>query len=235
MQYFYDPEMDNSAAEFILPEEEARHAVQVLRKKAGDQLMVTNGKGYVFQVEMLVADSKKCKVLVLDADKVLPPKHHLHLVVAPTKNRDRYEWFLEKATEIGLQEITPILCARSERKSLNSERMQKILLSAMKQSLQAYLPKLNPGISFTDFLPTINGDQKFIAHCQSGEKAELKRRLAPDKDVVILIGPEGDFNPDEIDQAYTSGCIPVSLGKNRLRTETAALVACTLVNSINNG
>jgi 16S rRNA (uracil1498-N3)-methyltransferase len=155
--------------------------------------------------------------------------------VAPTKNNDRFEWFLEKATEIGVNEITPIICERSERKIIKPERMEKVIQSAMKQSLQAYLPKLNKAVTFKEFIDQPREGLLFIAHCDDDEKMELKRRVAPDKDITILIGPEGDFSRQEIITAYENGFLPVSLGENRLRTETAAIVACTTVNMINNG
>jgi len=158
-----------------------------------------------------------------------------HLVVAPTKMNDRFEWFLEKATEIGVNEITPIICENSERKVLKLERMEKVVQSAMKQSLQTYLPKLNKPISYKEYMAKNHEGLLFIAHCEDEEKLDLKRRVAPDKDVTVLIGPEGDFSKTEIKQAYEKGFLPVSLGENRLRTETAAIVACTTVNMINNG
>ena len=146
---------------------------------------------------------------------------------------DRFEWFLEKATEIGIDEITPILCEHSERKVIKPERLEKVLQSAMKQSLQTYLPRLNPLTPLEDFLNTVEGELKFIAHCHEGEKLELKRRVQADKDIVILIGPEGDFSKNEIELAEQIGFRPVSLGRNRLRTETAGLVACSTVAMIN--
>jgi len=148
---------------------------------------------------------------------------------------DRYEWFLEKATEIGVNEITPIICDRSERKSIKLERYQKVVQSAMKQSYQAYLPKLNPAVTFDEFMAEEKQGLLFIAHCEENERYELKRKIAPDQPITILIGPEGDFSPYEIKTANTKGFLPVSMGQNRLRTETAAVVACTMVNMVNNG
>ena len=142
---------------------------------------------------------------------------------------------LEKATEIGVSEITPIYCDRSERKIIKKERLEKVIQSAMKQSLRTYLPKLNDAISFKDFMEQEKNGLLFIAHCEEEEKVDLKRRVAPDKDITILIGPEGDFSQNEISSAYEKGFLPVSLGEYRLRTETAAIVACTTVNMINNG
>ena len=233
MQLFYNSNLDNSFKQFYFPNEESKHIIKVLRKKEGDLLKITNGKGYLFGAEIIEANPKKCKAQIISTEKAIPRLHHLHLAVAPTKMNDRFEWFLEKATEIGINEITPILCEHSERKLIKAERLEKVLQSAMKQSLQTYLPKLNPLIPYQEFLEKTSCDLKFIAHCESTEKVELKRRVAADKDVIILIGPEGDFSSKEIESAYDKGFTPVSLGKNRLRTETAAIYACTVVSIIN--
>ncbi|MCK0159280.1 16S rRNA (uracil(1498)-N(3))-methyltransferase [Allomuricauda sp. F6463D] len=235
MQLFYNPSLDNSAKQFIFPSDESKHIVRVLRKSKGDIVHITNGKGYLYEAEILDPDQKKCKAYIISHRKSVPKRYKLHMVVAPTKMNDRYEWFLEKATEIGMDEITPIICDHSERKIVKMERMERVLQSAMKQSLQTVLPQLNPAISFKEFLETdISSGFKFIAHCQEGEKMELKRRMIADNDATILIGPEGDFSKEEIDLAKDKGYIPISLGRNRLRTETAALVACTTVAIINN-
>jgi len=235
MQLFYNPDIDKKTTAFSLTTEESKHIVKVLRKTAGDLLYITNGKGYIFTVKITAANVKKCHVEIIKSKKKHPKKHWLHLAVAPTKMNDRYEWFLEKATEIGVNEITPIICARSERKVVKIERMKKVLQSAMKQSLRAYLPKLNEPIALQDFLNESQEGLRFIAHCGKGEKKDLKRRVAPDKDITLLIGPEGDFSLKETRMAYENGYLPVSLGKSRLRTETAAIVGCTIVNLINNG
>ena len=233
MQLFYNPTLDNSVTRFSLSGEESKHVVKVLRKKAGDILHITNGRGFIYKAEIIEANPRNCKAEIISRKKRHAPTHSLHLVVAPPKMNDRFEWFLEKATEIGIDEITPIICERSERKTIKLERMQKVVQSAMKQSLQAYLPKLNKPISFMDYLSTEKKGLLFIAHCAEGEKMELKRRVAPDKDVTVLIGPEGDFTKAEIRGACEQGFLPVSLGKNRLRTETAAVVACATVAMIN--
>lgn len=235
MQLFYNSTLDNSISQFSFSPEESKHIVKVLRKKEGDTLSITNGTGHIYEAKIIVADLKKCKVELISHKKIHSHKHSLHLAVAPTKMNDRFEWFLEKATEIGVTEITPIICERSERKVIKLERMQKVLQSAIKQSLQAYLPKLNQAIHYSEFLLTEKPGLLFIAHCAKGEKMELKRRVAPDKDITVLIGPEGDFTRNEIDLAYKNGFLPVSLGKNRLRTETAAIVACATVSMINSG
>ncbi|WP_420322268.1 16S rRNA (uracil(1498)-N(3))-methyltransferase [Flagellimonas sp.] len=234
MQLFYNPSLDNSFKQFFFSPEESKHIAKVLRKKEGDILHITNGKGYLFEAEILSADPKKCKAQIISEDKTIPKRYSLHLVVAPTKMNDRYEWFLEKVTEIGVDEITPVICERSERKAIKMERMERVLQSAMKQSLQTFLPKLNPPITYKQYVQQEIKGLKFIAHCDKGEKMELKRRVAPDKDVTILIGPEGDFSPSEISVALEKGFVPVSLGNTRLRTETAAIVACTTVSIINN-
>lgn len=235
MQLFYNARLDNSVSQFTFSIEESKHLIKVLRKKEGDLVHITNGNGYLFEGKILVADPKKCKAEIVDTDKKHRKMYWFHLVVAPTKMNDRFEWFLEKATEIGVNEITPIICEHSERKVVKIERMEKVIQSAMKQSLQTYLPKLNPAISYEKFIAKEHKDLLFIAHCENEEKLDLKRRVAPDKDVTILIGPEGDFSKNEIKQAYEKGFLAVSLGDNRLRTETAAIVACTTVNMINNG
>jgi 16S rRNA (uracil1498-N3)-methyltransferase len=235
MNYFYHPRLDTSVTQFSFPEEESRHIVKVLRKKEGDLLNITNGKGYVFEAKIATADPKRCTARVLESRKSIPPRSELHLAVAPTKKLDRFQWFLEKATEIGVTEVTPILCQRSERKKLATDRLQRVMQEAMKQSLRTYLPRLNDPVPYEDFLQEGHPDLRFIAHCEEDEKMDLKRRVAADKDVLILIGPEGDFTRPEIDAAYMRGFLPVSLGESRLRTETAALVACVTVNLINSG
>lgn len=235
MQLFYNPRLDNSAAQFTFNEEESKHIVKVLRKKEGDILHITNGKGYLFEAKIVTINPKKCKAEISTTDKKHQKRYWFHLVVAPTKMNDRFEWFLEKATEIGINEITPIICENSERKVVKLARMEKIIQSAMKQSLQTFLPKLNAPLTYKEFMTKTHEGLLFIAHCEDEEKSDLKRRVAPDKDVTILIGPEGDFSKTEIKQAYKNGFLPISLSENRLRTETAAVVACTTVNMINNG
>jgi len=235
MQLFYSPQLDSSVSQFTFSEEESKHITKVLRKKEGDILNITNGKGYWFEAKIIFSDNKKCKAEIFDTTKKHPTKHWLHMAVSPTKLNDRFEWFLEKATEIGVNEITPIICERSERKTIKMERLKKVVQSGMKQSLQTYLPKLNEAISYKEFMTQKRSGLCFIAHCEDEEKLDLKRRVAPDKDITILIGPEGDFSKTEIELAYENRFLPVSLGRNRLRTETAAIVACTVVATINNG
>ncbi len=235
MNYFYHPSLDNSVHQFSFPPEESKHIVKALRKKAGDTLEITNGKGYLFRAEITTADAKRCAARVLEARKTLPPRFELHMAVSPTKRQERFQWFLEKATEIGITQVTPILCERSERSKVAVERLQRVMQEAMKQSLRTYLPRLNEPVSFKEFIAREPSTLNFIAHCEDDEKMDLKRRVAADKDVLILVGPEGDFSRTEIQAAYDRGFLPVSLGPSRLRTETAALVACVTVNLINHG
>lgn len=227
MQLFYNPSIDQNVQEFSFDKEESRHIIKVLRKKDGDILHVTNGQGFLFETQVVLASDTKCTVQILSFEKKPEPNFKLHLAVSPTKMNERYEWFLEKATEIGIQEITPIICDRSERKVINIERFEKIILSALKQSNEVYLPKLNPAISFKEFIKQNkkNGLQ-FIAHCEESNKKTLKAVLETNTDVTVLIGPEGDFSEKEIELAFEHQFQPVSLGNTRLRTETAAVVAC---------
>jgi 16S rRNA (uracil1498-N3)-methyltransferase len=226
MQLFYNPDIDETTESFSFDKEESKHIIKVLRKKDSDILHVTNGQGLLFETEITLASDNKCIVSVLSIKKSPEPKFRLHLAVAPTKMNDRFEWFLEKATEIGIQEITPIICDRSERKVINLERFEKIVLSAMKQSNEMFLPKLNDAVSFKEFIKQKNQGLQFIAHCEETDKKSLKESLQPNENVTLLIGPEGDFSEKEIALALENNYKPVTLGNTRLRTETAAVVAC---------
>jgi 16S rRNA (uracil1498-N3)-methyltransferase len=226
MQLFYNPDIDETTESFSFDKEESRHIIKVLRKKDSDILHVTNGLGFLFETEITLASDNKCTVQVLSVKKADEPKFRLHLAVAPTKMNDRFEWFLEKATEIGIQEITPVFCDRSERKTINPERFEKIILSAMKQSNETFLPKLNQAVSFKEFIKQKNEGLNLIAHCEETDKKSLKEILKPNENVIMLIGPEGDFSEKEIALALENNFQPVTLGNTRLRTETAAIVAC---------
>ena len=226
MQLFYAPDIDNDTIEFTFDKEESKHIVKVLRKLEGSILHITNGKGFLFICEIILASEKKCVVKINESQFTEARNFRIHMVVAPTKMNDRYEWFLEKAAEIGVDEITPIICDHSERKIIKTERFDKILISAMKQSNQMYLPILNEPIKLTDFLSKEVIGQKFIAHCEETEKVELKDRIKIQQNYTLLIGPEGDFSTNEINKALTNGYLPVALGNTRLRTETAAIVGC---------
>lgn len=233
MQLFYNAEINDNTTQFSFQKEESKHIIKVLRKSVGDILHITNGKGWLFSAEITVPNINKCIAKIVS--KALQQKHNynLHLAVAPTKMNDRYEWFLEKATEIGLHSVTPIICDHSERKVIKPERFERILQSAMKQSLSCFLPKLNEAVSFKNFIKQDFKGDLFIAHCEETDKKSLKEKLQPKKDITILIGPEGDFSTKEIEQALESNFIPVTLGNTRLRTETAAIVACHSVAFIN--
>lgn len=233
MQLFYNPTINESSEFFSFDKEESKHIIKVLRKKDTDILFVTNGLGFLFKTKITLASDTKCTVKIVSVEKGLTPKYHLHLAVAPTKMNDRYEWFLEKATEIGIAEITPIICDHSERKAIKTDRFDKIIQSAMKQSNQFYLPKLNEPISFKDFIKVKNDGIQLIAHCEETNKKSLKDILKPNENITILIGPEGDFSEKEIQLALENKYIPISLGNTRLRTETAAIVACHSVAFVN--
>ncbi|WP_338840057.1 16S rRNA (uracil(1498)-N(3))-methyltransferase [Flavobacterium ginsenosidimutans] len=226
MQLFFNLNIDETTESFSFDKEESRHIIKVLRKKDSDILHVTNGFGLLFETQITLASDNKCTVEVLSITNAEKPKFHLHLAVAPTKMNDRFEWFLEKATEIGIQEITPIFCDRSERKVINRDRFEKIILSAMKQCNETFLPKLNDAISFKEFIKQKQNGLQLIAHCEETDKKSLKEVLKPNEDVTILIGPEGDFSEKEIALALENNYKPVTLGNTRLRTETAAVVAC---------
>ncbi|MCK0144793.1 16S rRNA (uracil(1498)-N(3))-methyltransferase [Arenibacter sp. F26102] len=233
MQLFYHPELEINTDQFIFPTDESRHISKVLRKKSGDILRITNGQGIIFEAEILIPDHKKCTAKIISKTQILPKPYQLHMVVAPTKLNDRFEWFLEKATEIGVHEITPVICDHSERKIIKMDRMEKVIQSAMKQSLQAYLPKLNAAIPLKEFISQPKNGELYIAHCEEDKKKELSHIAATKKNTTILIGPEGDFSPEEILLALENGFQAVALGNTRLRTETAAIVACTAMAIIN--
>jgi 16S rRNA (uracil1498-N3)-methyltransferase len=235
MQLFYNPNISKLEKEVTFDKEESRHIVKVLRMKEGDTFKITNGKGSFFSAEIISANPKGCLVKILSEEFQQPLPYQLHLAVAPTKLNDRYEWFLEKATEIGISEITPIICDHSERKTIKPERYEKILQSAMKQSLKAYLPVLNEAVSYKDFINSEKNSEglKCIAHCEETDKKSLKSVLKQNQKITILIGPEGDFSSEEIELAKQAGFIPVTLGESRLRTETAAVVACHSVAFVN--
>ena len=233
MQLFYNSTISDASEFFSFDKEESKHIIKVLRKKDTDILFVTNGLGFLFETEITLASDTKCTVKIISVQQPIPPKYNLHLAVAPTKMNDRYEWFLEKATELGISEITPIICDHSERKQIKTDRFDKIIQSAMKQSNQFYLPKLNEPIAFKDFIKLKNNNLQLIAHCEETNKKSLKDVIRPNENVTILIGPEGDFSEKEIQLAIKNNYIPVSLGNTRLRTETAAIVACHSVRFLN--
>ena len=205
-----------------------------LRLNIGDEVQLIDGKGGFHRAKIIDPNPKKCSVEIIESTLDYGKRnHYLHIAIAPTKNIDRFEWFLEKATEIGIDTITPILCDHSERKVIKLDRFEKILQSAMKQSLQCYLPTINELTPFNNFVNQDFKGQKYIAHCEDSDRKSLKNQLKPDQDIVILIGPEGDFSVKEIETALQHNFIPVTLGNTRLRTETAAIAACHSVAFVN--
>jgi 16S rRNA (uracil1498-N3)-methyltransferase len=231
MQLFYHSEID---AGFIhVEEEESKHIVRVLRMKTGEKVLFTNGKGWLYQCKMVDNHPKRCKFQVFD--KVFFPKNspHIHIAAAPTKNIARFEWFVEKAVETGIDEITPIICDHSERSKINRDRLEKIAVSAMKQSFRKWLPKINEIVTFDKFAAIPHQAKKAIAYIGEHDNELLKNYYRKDENAIVLIGPEGDFSKTELQQAINNGFHPISLGENRLRTETAALVACQTILFIN--
>ena len=227
MQLFFT---ENTENEFTISSEESKHITRVLRKKEGDILNFTDGKGNLLIAEIISSDLRKTRVKVIEKiDKEKGHNYYLHIAIAPTKNMDRFEWFLEKATEIGIDEITPIICNRSERKVLKIKRCNRIMLSAMKQSLKFHLPKLNEAIALKDFLKQDFTGNKYIAHCEKTKKVALKDAELKEN-TLILIGPEGDFSVSEIEIALKNQFKAVSLGTSRLRTETAGVVGVHTIN-----
>lgn len=230
MYLFYCPDIETKQT---LSEEESGHCVRVLRYTAGDEILITDGKGTTYTARITNPHPKHCDFEILTCEKQQPHHaFHLHIAVAPTKNIERLEWAVEKCVEIGVDEITPLLCRFSERKQLRTDRLEKIILSAAKQSLTPYLPVLHELTPYDEFIkaqrdnPHSANGLKFIAHCYKEDKRVLKDEIVRGRDVLVLIGPEGDFSEQEIQSALSSGFIPVSLGNSRLRTETAAVVAC---------
>lgn len=217
-----------------LPAEEAQHCVKVLRKKEGDEILITDGIGNFYDAEIIQAHAKHCIVDIKKTiHQVKPWNFNLHIAFAPTKNIDRIEWFAEKATEIGIDSFSPLLCQFSERKEIKNARIEKILASAMKQSQKAYLPQLNEMQAFKEFVKQEFEGRKFIAHCYEGEKKLLKETYKKEEAALILIGPEGDFSLEEVELALANGFEPISLGNSRLRSETAALIAGHTIHILN--
>jgi 16S rRNA (uracil1498-N3)-methyltransferase len=230
MQLFHNPDINLSANIFSFDKNESRHIIKVLRKKEKDQLQITNGKGMLFNSEIIKANDKKCVIQIISAE--LQPKpwtYHLHIAIAPTKMNDRYEWFLEKSTEIGIDEITPIICDNSERKTIKIDRFKKVIVSAIKQSLKYQLPILNDPIKFSEFIKKDFKGSRLIAHCDKTDRQKLKQESVTHNNITVLIGPEGDFSTKEINAALQHKFIPLSLGKSRLRTETAGIVVCNAI------
>jgi 16S rRNA (uracil1498-N3)-methyltransferase len=233
MHIFYTPDITQST--YTLNEEESKHCIRVLRLAVGSIVNLVDGKGGFYTAEITSDNPKKVSLSILKVETEFHKRnHYLHIAVAPTKNIDRIEWFLEKATELGIDEITPIITDRSERRIVKEDRLNKVITSAVKQSIKAYHPKLNDAISFDTFLKEPFDGDKLIAHCiDNGEKQYISKLVAPHQKYLILIGPEGDFTPDEVNLALNKGFKALTLGDNRLRTETAALSVCFEINYLN--
>ena len=226
---FYTTKIENGFAH--LDEEESRHLLTVLRRKPGDKLQLTDGQGFFYEAELAEAGKRHALARVISS-KEAPPERlaRLHIAIAPTKQIERFEWFLEKAVEIGVDEITPLLCQRSERNIVQLDRLEKIMISAMKQSFRARLPKLNELTRFQKFAITASEAQKRIAWCSAASLPHLKTMISPHQNTIIAIGPEGDFSPEEVELALQNGFNGVGLGKARLRTETAGVLAVSIFN-----
>ncbi len=255
MQLFYTPDITSNT--YSLSEEEARHCLKVLRLQKGDEVHLTDGKGTLYKAQIAHIDKTSCEVEVVETMKEYGKRnHYLHIAIAPTKNSDRLEWFLEKATEIGIDEITPLICERSVKEKLRFERLNKIITSAVKQSLKSYHPKLNEASPLAPLLKRGEGCIKLIAHCNGNDLIHIQKYISdslsnfdqinslqePNSSpsgrlggvsFLVLIGPEGDFTPTEIELALQHNFIPISLGQSRLRTETAGVYACVVINSLN--
>jgi 16S rRNA (uracil1498-N3)-methyltransferase len=235
LPFFYIPSYSAEQQEVVLDEDNSRHAIQVLRMKTGDPLQLTDGKGALLTAAILDSHKKKCVVRVLSVQTLPPKEQKVSIAISPLKNASRFEWFLEKATEIGVTGIIPLLCDRTERQHTRQDRLQHILVSALLQSQQTWLPVLRAPTSFSQWLNEAHDTHRLIAHCLEEPRPTedlavwRRRQTAVGSSSLILIGPEGDFSPEEVALALKEGFVPVTLGDNRLRTETAGVVAATLL------
>lgn len=239
MHLFYQPGMDlpgvdSPDAVNLLTEDDSRHAIKTLRLGIGEVIAVTDGNGNRYTAVITQTDSRRCPFRITDTQTTPPRSFSIRICVAPTKNMDRIEWFVEKAVEIGIERISFFFGQHSERRVLKMERLEKIAVAAMKQSLQSFLPRLDEAVPFSELLKTVDESQRFLAHLPTSEPPSSLAKLAmPNGQYAVLIGPEGDFSGKEIQQATDAGFRMVALGRNRLRTETAALTACQFLNFIN--
>ncbi len=234
MQLFYAP--DIVPPEYVLDEDESKHCVRVLRLGVGDRLHITDGRGELHLCEITDANPKRCAVRVVSTEHEFERMpYRLIMAVAPTKNIERFEWFAEKATEVGVSEIIPIECSRSERRIIKREREEKVITAAVKQSLKAYHPLLHDMTPLRKVLDMPFDGRRFIAHCDRarGERVYFPKAIAPGENIMVLIGPEGDFSPEEITAAVERGFVEITLGHQRLRTETAAVVATVMAATAN--
>lgn len=234
LPFFYTDEIKTSATQFVLNEETSRHVAQVLRMQHGEHLLLTDGNGNLFNAEIIDDSRKKCAVKILSVSTKPPPTKKNTVAISLVKNSTRFEWFIEKATEIGINEIVPLLCIRTEKQHFRRDRMKSILTSSMLQSQQSWLPQLHEPVKYNEYLKYVKEStdvQKFIAHCEEENfKEQLANSILTNSTArLILIGPEGDFTKEEIAEALQNNFLPVSLGNTRLRTETAGVVAATLL------
>jgi 16S rRNA (uracil1498-N3)-methyltransferase len=232
LPFFYTDPISPSDSVVLLNEENSKHIVQVLRMQNGKQIKLTDGFGNIFLAEITDAHKKKCTVKVLERTKHESPTNKVCIAISPVKNNSRLEWFLEKATEIGVTEIVLLMCERTEKQNIRMDRMKGILISAMLQSQQAWLPILEEPKKYIEYIKKVKTENKFIAHCEEDDKQSLKSSIStlqPINPSTILIGPEGDFTPQEIVLALENNFTPVALGETRLRTETAGMAAATLL------
>jgi 16S rRNA (uracil1498-N3)-methyltransferase len=234
MHLFYCSETGSDKA--TLDRSESQHCIKVLRLKKNDTINLIDGKGSFYEAVIVSDNPHKCEVKVVKQLRDFNNRNfYLHVAIAPTRNADRFEWFIEKATETGIDEITPVICSRSERKTVKMERLGKIVISAMKQAIIARMPKINRVQNFDEFIigPDVSGCNKYIFHCNDTNRQKIRDIYVPGSGVLALIGPEGDFTGEEIDAALKNNFQPVSLGKNRLRTETAGVAVCQIFNFLN--
>lgn len=233
LAFFYKENIGTANKLIIFDEETSKHIVQVLRMKIGEQLQVTDGKGNLITAEIVNDHKKKCEVRIIDTQSTPSSSRKITIAISLLKNPGRFEWFLEKATELGIAEIIPLICERTEKQHFRYERMKNICISAMLQSQQVWLPGLHQPIKFISLFDKVNHDQKFIAHCVGNQKENLVNLIKDDlKSRIVLIGPEGDFSENEIELARSQFFLPVSLSKTRLRTETAGIVAATILSTM---
>ena len=231
-QYFYSTQIYDDF--LILPDDEAHHALKVLRKKTGDEIIVVDGNGGLYEALFENENARNCNLKIINSKKNIGrPNHNIHIGISPPKSHDRLEWFIEKSVEIGIQEISFILTENSERKNIKLNRILKRAISSMKQSLKTFLPKINDMVSEKDFIVNCSNNEKFIAYLREAENKHLLKSVSAQNDYCILIGPEGDFSSSEIKRSEKFGFLPVSLGENRLRTETAGVAACHILNLVN--
>lgn len=233
MQLFYCPDIIPDQI-YTLGKEESQHLIKVLRQKEGDKVHLTDGLGNLFEAEILEANPKSCILKVISTQEEYNKRdYYLHVAIAPTKNIARIEWFLEKATEMGIDEITPIICQHSERENIKHERLEKIIISAMKQSLKAYMPKLNETTPLLQLIKNSTETHKLIGYCVGENRNQIKDIYKPKESVLIVIGPEGDFSEKEVQEALKNNFQTITLGKERLRTETAGLYVVNIIHSLN--